>query len=110
MTKPLSPDEIGLYKSKTFPPEVFEAFNELIAAKFSNGYATVKQEDVVERIISKIDKDHDPEDLPTRTRSRIFAEGWLNVEEAYREQGWKVEYDKPGYNESYGAYFTFRSK
>ncbi len=32
---------------------------------------------------------------------------WLNVEELYRAQGWTVTYDKPGYNESYPATFTF---
>lgn len=32
---------------------------------------------------------------------------WLNFEGAYRRAGWKVEFDKPGYNESYPATFKF---
>ena len=40
-------------------------------------------------------------------RNEIFNKGWLNIEEVYRSAGWKVNYDKPAYNESYDAYFTF---
>jgi len=41
-------------------------------------------------------------------RAEIFDKGWLNVEEVYRAAGWAVEYDKPGFNESYSATFTFK--
>lgn len=43
-------------------------------------------------------------------RETIFRRGYLNVEEAYREQGWSVVYDKPGYNETYDASFEFKVK
>lgn len=33
----------------------------------------------------------------------------LDVEDVYRAAGWEVTYDKPGYNETYDATFTFRS-
>jgi hypothetical protein len=32
----------------------------------------------------------------------------LDIEDTYREAGWKVEYDKPAYCENYPANFTFR--
>jgi hypothetical protein len=41
------------------------------------------------------------------TRAFIFSKGYLNFEELYEAQGWKVVYDKPAYNESYKANFTF---
>ena len=101
MTKPISPDELGAYQQKTFPPGVFEAFNELIASKWTGCSATVKQDDVISLITAK---------TGGYSRSHIFSQGWLNVEEAYRAQGWDVEYDKPAYNESYDASFTFKRK
>ena len=81
---------------KDFPDAVFDAFNELIAQKFSGGSATIKQDDVVALMVQK-----------GLDRQEIFDKGWLDVERVYRSQGWKVQYDKPGYNESYAANFTF---
>lgn len=115
MSKAISPAGVAAYKAQSFPDYVFEAFNELIAANFSNGYADVKQKDVIARMM-QIANDHSQlsEDEANRLelldRSMIFARGYLNVEEVYREQGWKVAYDKPAYNESYDAYFTFKAK
>lgn len=40
----------------------------------------------------------------------IYKKGWLNVEEAYREKGWDVTYDKSGYNETYRALFVFSKR
>lgn len=98
--RPITPDEVADAKQASFPDEVFQAFNGLIAEKFSGGRAVVKQDDVVERIVSKLDC----------TRQEVFNKGWLNVEEAYRKAGWIVEYDKPGYNETYDAFFTFKQR
>jgi hypothetical protein len=41
------------------------------------------------------------------TRDDVYDKGWLNIEPVYAEFGWVVEYDKPGYNESYDATFEF---
>lgn len=40
-------------------------------------------------------------------RNVVFANKWLDIEDIYREQGWRVDYDKPAYNENYQASFTF---
>lgn len=98
MTGPIKPSEVGERKVTEIPPAVFEAFNELIAVKFTAGNAVVKQDDVVARIQAKT----------TESEQTIFERGWLNIEEAYEAAGWVVLYDKPGYNESYPATFTFR--
>lgn len=109
MSKPINPNEIGPLKRQTFPDFVFDAFNELIAADYSNGSARVDQNKVIQLILEKWNVPYKDEDAPNY-RQQIFDNGWLNVEEAYEAEGWKVEYDKPGYNESYGAYFKFKKK
>lgn len=43
-------------------------------------------------------------------RQEIFDNCWLDVEDIFEEVGWKVVYDKPGYNESYPANFEFTKK
>ena len=94
MAGPISPKEAK--SGKHIPDEVFEVFNDLIR----EGGGTVKQGVAVARISAKMGV----------TRSQIFERGWLDVEDAYRAKGWKVDFDKPGFNESYEAYFTFEAK
>ena len=100
MTKPITPAEVGKHQATIIPAVVFEVVNTLIASNFMNGSATVKQDSIVDGILIASDI----------TRNEIFQKGYLNFEEAYREAGWEVEYDKPGYNESYSAYFEFTKK
>lgn len=101
MTKPITPDQVSETKAKCFPPAVFEAFNEMIASKFTGGRAVVYQEDVLALILKK-DK--------SLNNAVIFSNGWLNIEEVYRDAGWSVVYDKPAYFENYRASFTFSRK
>ena len=113
MSKAISPKQVAAKKAESFPGYVFDAFNELIAAKFTCGSATVYQKDVIALILEKANAgitDWQANEGPNLTRAQIFSRGYLNVEEVYREQGWKVDYDKPAYNESYEASFEFRSK
>ena len=97
MSKPITPDEVGAAKVVHTPAAVFDAFNAEIAKEFTSGAAKVKQNAVMERLVAG-----------GLQRSEVFVMGWLNIEEAYRAAGWQVEYDKPGYNETGEAYFTFR--
>lgn len=100
--KPITPKQALNLKQESIPDFVFEAFNQLITENISNGRASVKQKDVVSRI--KQLKSAAFEDIDSQF---IYSRGWLDVEPHYRKAGWKVEYDKPGYNESYDAYFVF---
>jgi hypothetical protein len=100
MTKPISPDDIAEAKIGNIPAPVIDAFNKLIALKYSGGSATVRQEDVIEEIAS----------TTSLSRGEIFDKGYLNVEEIFRAAGWKVSYTKPDYTESFPAYFEFRKK
>ena len=97
--RPIKPSEIGDATKAVIPPFVFDAFNALIALHWNCGCAEFKLSEARKEV-----KDRSPE------KSDDFPSGWLNVEEAYRADGWKVTFDRPGYNESYPATFTFSVK
>ena len=97
--KPITPAQVVQKKGRIFPSQVFEAFNELIARECDDGYCKITQDDVVALMVKKGLKKKD-----------IFINNWLDVEGAYRAAGWRVEYDKPGFNEAYDAYFEFTKK
>lgn len=96
--KPISPSDVEKLKHKTMPPAVIDIFNDLIASSYLNGVAFVRQGDVVKKILYSI---------PGVEVKDIWDNGWLNVEDLFRKAGWAVEYDKPGFNESYEATFKF---
>ncbi len=98
-TKPITPADAAGFKKSKIPDHVIAVFNELIRQKFDGTQATIKQEDVVALILNT---------QPLVERDAIFANHWLDVEEIFEDAGWQVEFDKPGYNESYDAFFTFR--
>lgn len=93
---PIRPDDAAIRQAGTIPEPVFEAFNELIAQKWDGWSSVVTL--------------HDAE-LSARAKCRSAGVEWrrhyLNVEEAYRAAGWKVEYDSPGYNETGESYYRF---
>jgi hypothetical protein len=103
MAGPIKPDEVGKQKTARIPEEVFEAFNELIAQHWNGSSATIIQSEVANIAVEKLKVR-----MPEITRQTLFDENWMDVEESYRMAGWTVEYDKPGYNETYEANFTFR--
>lgn len=96
--KPITPNDASIAFLEAIPDVVIETFNEFICNINSNSI-TIKQDDIVNAIIKK-----------GISRDEIFLNHWLDVEKIYEEAGWKVEYDKPAYNESYPATFTFTPK
>lgn len=94
---PITPQEVIEHKQKQIPDEVINTFNELIAQNFNGYSATVIQKDVVSLLEKR-----------GFIRDGIFNYHLLDVEDIYRNAGWKVKYDKPAYCESYDAYFEFR--
>lgn len=95
--KPISPDEVTENIEQSFPDAVLESFNQIIKQNYYRGQSTFYQDDVVALMVAK-----------GLTKKDITAKHYLDVEPIYIAQGWKVEYDKPGYNESYAATFTFK--
>lgn len=101
MIEPIKPEDIVNEKTKVIPDEVLETFNEFIAEKWNGSSSTFKQKDLVKVIKEKLEiKDEDDK--------IIFDKHWLDVEDIFREAGWKVYYDKPAYNETYDATFEFK--
>jgi hypothetical protein len=98
-TKPITPQEVTLLKASSIPDAIFEAFNELIAENFNGHSSSFTEKKVVTRIVQK--------GISSKT---AYDNNWLDVEPLYRKAGWKVEYDKPGFNESYEATFSFSRK
>ena len=98
--EPITPQEVNKQKHKYLPEYVIQAFNELIAEKFFSGEARIKQEEAVSRILALC-----PDEK--MTSSILFERHYLDVEDIYRDQGWKVMFDQPGYNESGTSVFKF---
>ena len=95
----VSPKQAEELQIRHIPPEVYETFNRFIAQKLYNGRARVLQKDVVAELENR-----------GFDRRRIYDEHMLDVEDAYRKNGWDVVYDSPAYNETYDASFEFKSK
>ncbi len=99
--KPISPSEILGNLDKIIPPVVIQAVNNLLMKQYRDGSVTILQDEIIQEIIN-LDG--------AITRDQIFDNKWLDFEALYRQNGWSVEYDKPGYNESYTARFIFKKK
>ena len=98
MAKPLKPSEV----KKQIPDFIIEAVNEFIQDRIgTDGTVTIPQGELMNRILAK---------NPSVKRSEIFDRGWLDIENLYRGAGWYVDYEKPAYNETGSAYFTFSTR
>jgi hypothetical protein len=100
MSEPISPDDVVKEKELAIPEDVFRVVNELIVENWHGSSASFCQDEIVKRLKAI-------EGFPAHD---IFNKGWLDFEPVYRRRGWIVEYDKPGYNETYPATFEFRKK
>jgi len=102
MSGPIKPSDVVELKRKVVIPEkVFDAFNELIAKYWTGSSARFTQDEVMRLVLKKFARTNNV------TRRSVYDNRWLDVEPIYREAGWKVVYDRPGYNESYEPTFAF---
>jgi hypothetical protein len=100
---PITPAQAKAQKRQVIPDYVIDAFNSCILENLqSDGSAKVPQEKVIEKILSLSSEE--------TCRQTIFDNHWLDIELCFSVAGWRVEYDKPGYNETYDATFTFTPK
>jgi len=102
--KPISPEDIKITSEDLIPDEVIEAFNEMIVEKWDDYKSYFKQKEIVKTIQAKLkisNKD---------VEENIFNKNYLDVEQMYRELGWDVKYESPGYRESFDESFTFSKK
>jgi hypothetical protein len=100
--EPISPQGALDLKITNIPDVVIETVNMMLAEKMTkSGYVTLLQKDICDRICAA---------SPGLHNSMIYSNGWLDFEPFYEKAGWKVEYDKPAYCESYEANFKFSRK
>lgn len=93
--KPITPQEAA--KKASLPTAVLEVWNEMISSKFNGQSSTINQGDIVRALVERM----------STSRKMVFDNGWLDVELLFRQAGWRVTYDKPGFDENYEAYFKF---
>lgn len=95
MVSPITPSQCT--SERIFPDYVLEAFNHCIQKHLSGKRAIVHQNEVISQICER----------GKIARGDVFDNSFLDVEDVYRKAGWRVRYDKPGYNEDYEAFFEF---
>lgn len=95
MTEPIKPREVK--ENATKPDEVIEGFNELIQKYWDGTRAKFRQVEAAELIANKME-------VQTKL---LFDNHYMDIEHIYEKAGWKVYYDRPGYNENYPATFEF---
>lgn len=111
--RPIKPSQVSKKKTSNIPDFVIETFNEFIVNNWSGTSARIDQDSIVDAIVTKMQiastsgLDEENESNSGKFRNLIFKDHCLDVEDYFREAGWKVYYDKPGYCESYSAYFIF---
>jgi hypothetical protein len=94
MIKPVTPNEAR--KNFTYHPTVVEAFNEVLIRNAHRSAITILQKDIIKLVKKK---------NPDLTSEYIFANQLLDIESLFEQYGWKVNYNKPAYNESFEAYW-----
>jgi hypothetical protein len=105
--KPITPQEVEEARKDDIPSFVIEAVNKLLKKKWDGKKAIITQDEIISEM-----KSSNVLGLENgaRFRAAVFSNHWLDFEKIYEESGWKVEYDKPSYYESYKAYFKFIKK
>ena len=104
--KAFSPADARKHKVQVIPAEILEATNELISTRYTPGNPiSITLAEIVKLAKEKMVKNNNPQ-----AEENFFTNHWLDIESVYEDAGWKVYFDKPGYNESYSAYFKFSEK
>lgn len=103
--KPINPSEAEGKKLSSIEPEIIQAVNELIVENLKSGTADILQDEILERYF-KIKGTKNT----AASRGKLFDANQLDFEPIFRKAGWAVEYDKPGYCETYPASFKFKKK
>lgn len=101
---PISREEALKIREKNrnnIPDLVFKIVNDLLLTKpRKNNRIIITQDEILNQLLGD-------EDCGRFNRQAMLDKGWLDFEDIYREVGWKVTYDKPGFNEDYKPYFIF---
>ena len=97
--KPIKPSD---FKDKGLPDFVVRAVNEVIEENYSRSSFTFTQIELVNKILR-----YAPDGT---SREKVFKKKWCDIEEYYREAGWKVSYDSPCLDTNFDAYYKFEGE
>ena len=101
-TKPLSPKEAEENHLRNIPDFVIAAVNRLLSNQANHKKIRIGQDEVIRHATSIAEANG-----KYVTRDEFFNNHWLDFEALYRQEGWGVYYDKPGYSEDYNAFWVF---
>ena len=104
MNKALSPKEAITRAKNEVPELVVQAWNNLIVENLKVQGGKASSEFLLEELANQITL------IMSISYEQAKQKGWFDLEDIFRDKGWKVEFDRPGYNESYSPKFTFKSK
>lgn len=100
----IKPDEVVAAKRAVIDPVVEKCVDFLVAQRW-DGYKSVITQ---KALIAKIKEVKNLTDNQWGVYNNwLFETKQLDFEDIYRAAGWKVKWDKPAYNEVYGAYWEF---
>lgn len=91
--EPITPEQVQI----TRPFEVIKVFNTLIQQHWDGHKAVFTVKEAIEELCREMKID----------RAFIIERRYLDIEVVYQQAGWIVKYDKPGFNETYDATYTF---
>lgn len=94
-----SPSEAISAQYANIPDVVYDAVNQLLARGAALKYITLRKDEVIDLAMS----------LDTTLERRMFFDNhWLDFEPAYRQQGWKVNYESPDRGDTHNGYWDFQ--
>lgn len=98
VVQPITPEALER-REHYIPYQIIDAVNRLLEKYYVNrtGKATVPVEEIV-ALANQFGL----------TTGDIYANHWLDFENIYRNAGYEVIYDHPGYNETYKPVFHFK--
>ncbi len=97
--RPITPDEVASVKENILPDAMIEAFNEMIARRWSGGKSKFASHEIVSLMKEKGLSDDD-----------ISNNRWRGVLDVFEKHGWDVETDTPSWDENGEETLTFRRK
>lgn len=92
-----SPNDAIARHGETIPEEILGIVNDFLVARVHRKSFIISQQEIVDKL-----------SLTSITEAEALDKGWFDFEDAYRRRGWRVTYDRPGFNESYGAFWRFQ--
>lgn len=95
MVNPISPREA--METQIIPDAVASVVNDLLRKRISNRVIQVTQVEVENALIKQ-----------GLTTDEIYSENMMDFENAYRQNGWTVEYNRASYSEThFSPYWSF---